>query len=94
VLGAAVCAACVLVPTASAMAQDYTGTNGPGAGPNAGPGFVPANGTQVLGQQFTRTSSGDFLASTGAEIAELVVIGAGAVAVGTILTRRSRRRAA
>ncbi len=82
-------AAALLVPAATSSAQ-YTGTKGPNAGPNSGPG-VPV---QVLGQTFTRGPNGDILASTGAEIAELVLVGGGSVAVGVVLVRRSRRRTA
>ncbi|MCU1450769.1 MAG: hypothetical protein JWP02_2939, partial [Acidimicrobiales bacterium] len=53
-------------------------------------GFHSAdNGTQVLGQQFTRTGGGeDFLPFSGAEIAELTLIGLGLIALGLVLVRR------
>jgi hypothetical protein len=93
-IGSGICAAGLLVPATTAAAQSYTGTGGPNAGTTSGPsGAAAGNGTQVLGIQFTRNSSGGFLASTGADIAELTVIGAGAVAVGTLLARRRAPRA-
>jgi len=77
-----------------ALADPYTGP--PGQTPKAGPvdhGFTPVgNGVQVLGQQFTRTANGGFLASTGADIAELTLIGLGCITLGVVLVRRRRSR--
>jgi hypothetical protein len=84
-LAAGVVAAASLIPAAPAWAQ-YSGGHAPAAGSNSGPG----NATQVLGETFTRTANGGFLASTGADIAELTALGAGAVAIGIVLRRRSR----
>ena len=82
---------------AQAPAFAYTGT--PGGGPNAGPtdtGKPSAEPqTQVRGEHFTGTpkgvsSGGGFLASTGADIAELVAIALAAIAIGTVFVRRGR----
>jgi len=71
-----------------AHAQTYAGGNAPQAGP-------VAPGTHVLGQHFGAAhSSGsgeeNFLASTGADIAELVGIALLAIGVGTVMVRRRR----
>lgn len=50
--------------------------------------------TKVLGESVTRSGGGDTLPVTGGDIAGLVVVGAGAIATGTILVRRSRARTA
>jgi LPXTG-motif cell wall-anchored protein len=76
-----------------ALADPYTSP--PGNTPKVGAvdAFTPAgNGVQVLGQTFTRTANGGFLASTGADIAELTLIGLGLVTVGVVLVRRRRPR--
>ena len=77
-----------------ALADPYTGP--PGQTPKVGAvdhGFTPAgNGVQVLGQQFTRTANGGFLASTGADIAELTLIALGCITLGVVLVRRRRDR--
>ena len=50
--------------------------------------------TRVLGESITRSSGGDTLPVTGGDIAGLVAVGAGAIATGTVLVRRSRTRTA
>src|SRR4051794_14565268 len=97
VLAAVACMACMSGP---AWAQYVTP---PGQTPhagstdtNAGSAHLVNNNTQVLGSQFSRgTASGsgveDFLASTGADIAGTALLGAGLLALGVVLVRRSRR---
>ena len=50
--------------------------------------------TRVLGESITRSSGGDTLPVTGGDIAGMVALGAGAIATGTVLVRRSRARTA
>jgi hypothetical protein len=79
----------VILLAGPAHAQ-YAGGSPPPAG--------PAAPTQVLGQHFGASSSGgqgngggaNFLASTGADIAELVGIALVAIGVGTVMARRRR----
>ena len=78
--------------TGVAHADDYAGGTPPKAGSVAPTNvhFVPASNsdTQVLGIQFTRTQNG--LATTGADIAELVGIALVAIAIGVVMVRRGR----
>jgi LPXTG-motif cell wall-anchored protein len=67
----------------AAFADDYTGP----------PPSVPASNPQVLAH--TVTDPGDpkgSLPLTGADIAELSLIGAGTLTVGALAVRRARRR--
>lgn len=82
----------VILLAGPASAQTYAGGSPPQAGPNAP--------THVLGEHFGAahnsafTPSGSdtpsFLASTGADIAELVGVALVAIGVGTVLRRRRR----
>ena len=85
--------------TGVAHADDYAGGTPPKAGSVApsthvmGQQFINApstgqQGAQVLGIQFTRTQNG--LATTGADIAELVSIALVAIAIGVVMVRRGR----
>jgi hypothetical protein len=70
----------VAIP-AGAFADDYTNP----------PPSVP-RGPQVLGTQFNAPEpKGASLPFTGADVAEMTIIGAGAVLVGAAAVRRSRR---
>ena len=50
--------------------------------------------TRVLGESQSRSSAGDTLPVTGGDIAGMVAVGAGAIATGAVLVRRSRVRTA
>ena len=83
-----IAAALLLGGASAATAQDY---------PNP-----PSPGATVLGNEFPRggqvagevgsQSVGGGLAVTGADIAGLTAVGAGAIVAGTALVRRGRRR--
>jgi len=78
-----------------ASAQTYAGGSPPQAGPNAPTHVLGEHfgaGNAANNSAFTPLGGGSntpsFLASTGAEIAELVGIALVAIAVGTVLRRR------
>lgn len=84
-------------------AEGESPTGGPGGGDTgalggvapasseaASPGGVAAGGEQAVGGAAAAAPSGA-LPVTGGDLAALVMIGAGAVAVGSVLVRRSRR---
>lgn len=67
---------------AGAFADDYTSP----------PPSVPKGpDPQVLARQFQAPPKGDSLPFTGADVAQMAAIGAGAVLVGTVAVRRARR---
>ncbi|MDQ6927695.1 MAG: hypothetical protein M3159_03425 [Actinomycetota bacterium] len=70
-------------PVAAYADGAYTNTPAPNVG-SSDPGVAPA----VVHTQSAGTFS---LPLTGADIAEMSVIGAGAVVAGTVLVRRARR---
>ncbi|MDQ6949308.1 MAG: hypothetical protein M3256_24405 [Actinomycetota bacterium] len=75
----------------SASAQTlYTGTPVPNAGATDAPSVVaaPAPGLATSG---VRTHGSTGLALTGTDVAELGLVGLGAVVTGTVLVRRGRR---
>lgn len=69
-------------PVLAAHADDYVGAETAVRHDPSGP--------KVLGNDVARSSG---LAVTGGDIAELTAIGLGAVGIGTVLVRRSRRTA-
>jgi hypothetical protein len=72
----------VAIP-AAAFADDYT---------NPPPSVPRGPEPQVLGTQFNAPEpKGASLPFTGADVAEMTIIGAGAVVVGAVAVRRSRR---
>jgi hypothetical protein len=99
VFAMAVLVAGVLVAASgTAWADPYTGPAG--QTPKVSPaGFsAPAsgavtngNGTQVLGEQFTRAANGGFLATTGADILGTAAFALLCVGLGVVLVRRTRR---
>lgn len=81
----------VFAPTAVADSTCYTGctpTTQP-TGPNGGGGGSGGSGGQPA--PATQAASGG-LAFTGADIAEMSAVGAGAIVVGGVLVIRARRR--
>ncbi|HXQ75302.1 MAG TPA: hypothetical protein VN791_02310 [Acidimicrobiales bacterium] len=83
-LGSVLALAGVVVPsvTASADSTCYTGCASPPPS-----GHVPTTATKAAG-----AVSSTELAFTGADIEEMTAFGAGALVVGGVLVRRSRRR--
>src|SRR5260370_42578355 len=81
----------VVGPVRAAAADDYPITNPPTV---AGEQLVraPEPVVKVLGVTTARTA-GTTLPVTGGDIAGLTLMGLGAVGVGTVLVRRSRRTA-
>lgn len=63
----------------------YTGCTSPSSGVTSS----NASGTPAT----SAASSSDGLAFTGADLGEMALIGVGTIAAGTVLVRRSRRRA-
>jgi len=84
-LGTVLCLAGVVVPsvTASADSTCYTGCSSPPPSSNQP---TPVTATKAV------SVSSDALAFTGADIEEMTALGAGALVVGGVLVRRSRRR--
>jgi hypothetical protein len=74
---------------ASAFALDYPVPPPPTVGPTI-PTRTNTPTTEVLGTQVTRGS----MPVTGGDVAALAAIGAGAVAVGAVMVRRTRRAGA
>lgn len=93
----AVAAFGVLAPVAASADDNYVNTSVPTTTPPTVEGTIltrTSDGPKpsVLGSTQTRAPGG--LPVTGGDIAELALIGAGAVATGTVLVRRSRRPSA
>src|SRR5439155_1692875 len=82
-----------------AWADPYTGPAGQTpkltptgfTSPSSNHAFTDTNGAQVLGETFTRTANGGFLARTGADILGTAAVGVFCVGLGVVLVRRSRR---
>jgi len=86
-VGGAVVALSLPLGASAQTAPDYPG----GAPPQVlGESLTKEVPTQVLGESVSR--GGPALPVTGADIAGLVALGAGAIATGTVLVRRSRVR--
>ena len=84
-LGALLTLAGVTVPSVTAYADSTCYTGCTPTTPNGSPPVVKTS-------DITDAVSGGALAFTGADIEEMVAIGAGAVFVGGVLVRRSRTR--
>jgi hypothetical protein len=78
------------LPSAAAAQTLYTGTPTPNVG-RADVGARPAPSAAAGRILRAQAESSTSLALTGADIAELGLIGLGAVTTGTVLVRRSRR---
>jgi hypothetical protein len=78
------------LPSAAAAQTLYTGTPTPNVG-RADVVAGPASSAAASRVLRTQSESSTSLALTGADIAELGLIGLGALTTGTVLVRRSRR---
>ena len=82
----------VVAPAAAfADATCYTGCSTPQTGNNPGNPVTPSAPAQAQTQPPSNPASGG-LPFTGADIAEMTAVGAGAVLVGGVLVQRSRRQ--
>ncbi len=72
------------IPATAAFATDDYPIPPP---PTVKPTTVTKPTTEVLGAQVTRSS----MPFTGGDVAEIAAIGAGAIAVGAVMVRRTRR---
>ena len=84
-LAGAAAAVAVFGPVAAVHADDYVGTTPPTVLGNQ----LQRHDPNVLGETVTRSSG---LPVTGGDIAEMTAIGVGAIGLGTVLVRRSRRK--
>ncbi|MDQ3758179.1 MAG: hypothetical protein M3394_10065 [Actinomycetota bacterium] len=93
-IGAAVVATAVIGTPAAASAQtgDYVGAEVQVRGVEFN--RAPEEPVRVLGVQESREAGGTTLPVTGGDIAGLALLGAGAVALGTVLVRRGRTSSA
>ncbi len=97
VLAAAALLLVSLVAVSPASAQ-YTGGQSPNAGPTAGPvvqvhgGVSPAKVQAGHAGRVTRAARARTFALTGADIAQLALIGGAFVLGGAVVVRYSRRR--
>jgi len=87
-VGTAVFAGALALPAGVAVAAPYPGGGTP---PPAVGGTSASHGATVAAK--SSSSHPSTLPFTGSDVAGLVVIGVGAVGVGTVLVRRSRRHA-
>ena len=94
-----VVAGLILGSAGAAWADPYTGPAGQTpkltpagfTSPSSNHAFTDTNGAQVLGETFTRTANGGFLARTGADILGTAAVGVFCLGLGVVLVRRSRR---
>lgn len=89
-LGLVMSAAVVVVPSAAfADTTCYTGCSGPTSGVTTPPTSTPAPAQAPIEPVAAPTSGG--LPFTGADIEGMAAVGAGALVLGGVMVRRSRR---
>ena len=78
--------------TALPASAQYVGGQPPAAGPVAGPTVEVQGKAAPVNVQVGRTTRVGGFALTGADIAQMVLLGGGFLVVGAFLVRRTRRR--